>query len=658
MNWSVCTRLTMLWLVVGAAPSALAESIGVQFTGGGGVALTAGQTAGLIPQNNYNVVIGTSGSALPLKNSSGAMTNAKLSFATNESGYVTNLASDPVTSDEILHDGILNGTLGTNPSITIAGIPYASYDLIVYTLNSEVRSQRVFASANGVSYRRTVRSPHGSAPGYQDANAGTSFTYTEGADDTDTPTPNSNYVRFRNLTGAVAISADARIATFPTNTNNNAFINGFQIVENPSIGVQFTGGGGAALTANQPAGLVPRDNYNVFGGTSGSGLPLNDTKGAPTAASLSFTTNEFGYVTNPSADPTTTDEILNDGLLNGTLGTNPTITITGIPYASYDLIVYTLNNEVRSQRVTVATGTGSTSFTVRSPDGSAPGYQDGNAQTPYTYIRGATNSQTPEPGSDYVRFGNLTGNITISADARISTFPANTNNNAFINGLQIVCSNSNPAQDSDGDGTSDACDSCPDYPGSDCPQGVSVHWNQLSDDPLYRWTYCASPECSNPANAPYQTDTWSTLGADGATCEMSSPSLYGVSVGIRDIAPAGGFACCTVAVEGIDCSGDLYPACVVQGAGTHWFRWGSRAQEAPVYSDGLGGPGDDDLPNQCDNCPQVDNPTQANADGDRCGDACDSFPNDSNQPISCPEPGAAIGLVAGAMLLECLRRLR
>lgn len=209
-------------------------------------------------------------------------------------------------------------------------------------------------------------------------------------------------------------------------------------VPEPSIGVQFTGGGSVALVPTVLAGVVPQRNYNVASGVSGSGLVLEDHAGAVTAATLGFTTNESGYVNNLFAAPTTSDEILNHGILNGTAGTNPTITITGIPYPRYDLIVYTLDTEVRSQRVTATTSAGSTSFTVRSPSGDAPGYQDADPTTQYIYTQGTTNSSTPVIDSDYVRFSNLTGNVTISADARISTFPSNTNNNAYINGLQIL----------------------------------------------------------------------------------------------------------------------------------------------------------------------------------------------------------------------------
>jgi hypothetical protein len=132
------------------------------------------------------------------------------------------------------------------------------------------------------------------------------------------------------------------------------------------------------------------------------------------------------------------DEILNDGILNGTAGSNPTITITGIPYPSYDLIVYTLDTYPRKQRVTATTSAGSSSYTTDSPFGNASGYQDANPATPYVYRPGTTNSQTPVADSNYVRFRQLSGDVTITADARISTFPSNTNNNAYINGLQVI----------------------------------------------------------------------------------------------------------------------------------------------------------------------------------------------------------------------------
>lgn len=204
------------------------------------------------------------------------------------------------------------------------------------------------------------------------------------------------------------------------------------------IGVQFTGGGGVALAANQTAGLVPQSNYNVVAGMSGSGIALKDGSGASTTASLSFSTNESGYRTNLFANPVTPDEILNDGILNGTAGVNPTITITGIPHAVYDLIVYTLDTYPRIQRVTATTSAGSTSYTTDSPFGDAPGYQDANAGTPYVYRQGTSNGAAPVVDSNYVRFLQLSGNVTISADAQSSTFPSNDNDNVYINGLQIV----------------------------------------------------------------------------------------------------------------------------------------------------------------------------------------------------------------------------
>jgi len=97
-----------------------------------------------------------------------------------------------------------------------------------------------------------------------------------------------------------------------------------------------------------------------------------------------------------------------------------------------------LDTYPRKQRVTATTSAGTTSFTTDSPYGDDPGYQDANAGTPYIYCQGTNNSATPVVDSNYVRFIQLLGNVTISADAQISTFPSNDNNNVYINGLQVI----------------------------------------------------------------------------------------------------------------------------------------------------------------------------------------------------------------------------
>lgn len=201
------------------------------------------------------------------------------------------------------------------------------------------------------------------------------------------------------------------------------------------FGVQFRGTTTSnALAAGDTAGLVPQSNFNVFTGTSTSGTALNDETGASTTTLLDYSANgTFNVNANTAAGP---DEKLNQQMINGTNGTQPTFTVSAIPFTLYDLIVYTLNDSNRVQRITL---TGIESFTVNSPSPGNAGYVDGNVNTAYIYTQGTTNDITPVTNSNYVRFTGLTASsLTITSDARISTFSGNNNDNGFINGFQIV----------------------------------------------------------------------------------------------------------------------------------------------------------------------------------------------------------------------------
>ena len=201
------------------------------------------------------------------------------------------------------------------------------------------------------------------------------------------------------------------------------------------FGVQFINsvGDSNTLLSSETAGLVPQSNFNPVAGTTGTNVALKDETGTTTTTLLSYSAK--GNFRVNSTTPASPDEKLNSPLINGTNGTQPTFSLSAIPFQLYDLIVYTLNDGPRSQRITL---TGIGAFTVNSPN---PGtnYVDGNVLTPYIYTQGTTNNITPVTNSNYVRFTGLTAtSLTISSDARPGTFPGNTNDNAFINGFQIV----------------------------------------------------------------------------------------------------------------------------------------------------------------------------------------------------------------------------
>ena len=202
------------------------------------------------------------------------------------------------------------------------------------------------------------------------------------------------------------------------------------------FGVQFINsvGDSNTLLSSETAGLVPQSHFNPVAGTTGTNVALKDETGTTTTTLLSYSAK--GNFRVNSTTPASPDEKLNSPLINGTNGTQPTFTVTAIPFALYDLIVYTLNDEIRRQRITL---NGTVSFTVNSPNPGA-GYVDGNVNTAYIYTQGTTNDTIPVANSNYVRFTGLTASsLTITTDARPNpTFPGNNNDNGFINGFQIV----------------------------------------------------------------------------------------------------------------------------------------------------------------------------------------------------------------------------
>jgi hypothetical protein len=121
-------------------------------------------------------------------------------------------------------------------TFTLANIPYASYSLLIYDLNSTTgRVQGI--TLGGTTYYSS--SPVFNGAGYLDNNAGTPFTYTQATStNIGTPTPVSDYVLFTNLTGGT------QTVTISTTTGNRT-VSGFQIVATPEPGSALLLGTGA-----------------------------------------------------------------------------------------------------------------------------------------------------------------------------------------------------------------------------------------------------------------------------------------------------------------------------------------------------------------------------------------------------------------------------
>ena len=129
----------------GLAGAASANSIGVNFVGGGGPntgsTLAASDVAGLVPQAFFNNATGASGSLTGLVDNFDTTTGAGLTFS---SPNTWSSGTDTTTPNGRLLNGYIdsNGTAAGGAMVTVTNVPYKQYDLIVY-LNTDAGGNRV-----------------------------------------------------------------------------------------------------------------------------------------------------------------------------------------------------------------------------------------------------------------------------------------------------------------------------------------------------------------------------------------------------------------------------------------------------------------------------------------------------------------------------------
>ena len=197
------------------------------------------------------------------------------------------------------------------------------------------------------------------------------------------------------------------------------------------ISINFTAGPNSLGPTDEP-GILPAPNWNNLG--IGENVPLQDDRGTLTTALYTFVSGAGVYDlfdTPMTANPAT-NVLYSGGLFGSNVGGGEiTISITNIPYAFYDVIVYASPDTTATNLLGITGGTDA--------DGTTTFYYNSDGQTSdhatALLMTTSTDPTNPTTGSaQYQVFSNLTDStFTLTTSGSITNVLSN---NVF--GLQIV----------------------------------------------------------------------------------------------------------------------------------------------------------------------------------------------------------------------------
>lgn len=193
-----------------------------------------------------------------------------------------------------------------------------------------------------------------------------------------------------------------------------------------SIGVNFSGGVNTIAASASP-GIVSAINWNNIAGASGTNITLNDDTATATTAQLTFSAasvyNSFTAINTPNA---ATNTLYRSGLIGTNTVTQVSISLSGIPYSSYDLYVFASADTTATDQLSISNGT--TTFYYASA-----GQHNSGATALLQTTSTTSGSPTTGPGQ-YQLFSGLTGSsVTLTTGGSITH---TISNNVF--GFQIV----------------------------------------------------------------------------------------------------------------------------------------------------------------------------------------------------------------------------
>ena len=196
---------------------AFAASIGVNFSGGDfgtPAPLAATDTAGVVPQQNWNNEGGHSGSLAALVDSSGGAVSTTVTWSSGNTW--ANGDQSLGGANNALLSNYLDGGSGGPATVSLANVPYAFYDVYIYTQRDGVATSDY--NVDGVT--KTVQV---AGSGFYNANG---FVL-------DTATTTGDYLVFHGLSNAAPVLISSQV-------NFRSPIDAIQIVSVPepaSIGL-------------------------------------------------------------------------------------------------------------------------------------------------------------------------------------------------------------------------------------------------------------------------------------------------------------------------------------------------------------------------------------------------------------------------------------
>ena len=348
-----CRPLRFLFAALlfgGLLPSASrAASIGVSFNSAiaEDVDLVTG-TAGAVAQANWNNTsnsTGTISSGTVIDSSGSTVAGMLVSWEANGAFSVLNANGTGEGDDTaLMHGGleVWDDTYTGDTEITLTNVPYARYDLYLY-VNGWDNSERDGEAQLVVGGTQSGRQPQFDSLGEEFDESGDPESHSESTGTNSVGT----YMLWENVTFA-AVTIQAR-----KTSTERPFITGLQIVEvavpdisNRNIGVNFNSStAGHVDLVTSSAGAVPQGNWNNVSNATGSvaGSVLEDSGSTLEGMSISWAGNAAHSVGGASGTGEGDDTALMHGgfeVQDLGYGVNNEITLTGVPYAEYDLYVY------------------------------------------------------------------------------------------------------------------------------------------------------------------------------------------------------------------------------------------------------------------------------------------------------------------------------